>query len=376
MALREGGFDVTILAMSGRSRRHIDAMRLLWGLWVVLIVGGMAFAQADDAPLKDDEEDKPLKMKLGDAVFLSVSNGKLIADSKLKGARLVDQAVEIEDLGGTSSLTLKPEFLRFENTRAVSDGIETLRIENRNDVVRVERSGREATVYYRESSGGFGNFGNDGVRMSVYGPDGTMLHSLTANDFEAMRRENRAQVYQYLGPILRLLKTDGIIGADPRMARQVLRVRQPENQLEPAVKKLVIQLDSESFKDRDTALAKLKSFGPDAVAIVERMDHKKLSPQQRTGIEAFVSDVKLVSLEELDRLGRDPQFLLECLYCEEAALRAAALERLRKINRDPIAFDAKSDPLAQAGVIEELRAKLVPPPATAPAAAEQKPSLP
>ena len=58
--------------------------------------------------------------------------------------------------------------------------------------------------------------------MSVYGADGTMLHSLTANDFETLKREHRAVVFQYLGPILRLLRTEGVIGADQRIAKQVL----------------------------------------------------------------------------------------------------------------------------------------------------------
>ena len=37
---------------------------------------------------------------------------------------------------GSSMLTLKPEFLQFENRHAVSDTIESLRVENRNDVVK------------------------------------------------------------------------------------------------------------------------------------------------------------------------------------------------------------------------------------------------
>src|SRR3954471_3933167 len=236
---------------------------------------GSALAQVEgEQPRGDAPEDKPIKIKLAQACFLRVVDGKLIADSKLKGARLVDQTVEVEGLSGSSMLTLKPEFLKFENTHAVSDGIESLRVENRNDVVRIERSGREATVYYRESSGGFGAFGNDGVRMSVYGQDGTMLHSLTANDFQSLRREHRAEVYQYLGPILRLLRTEGVIGADVRKARQVLMARRQVREVEPRVQKLVMQLDADSFKDREKALNGLKEMGPDALAVVEKLNRK------------------------------------------------------------------------------------------------------
>src|SRR4051812_17738823 len=234
---------------------------------------GSALAQVDEQPRGDAPENRPLKIKMAQACFLRVVDGKLIADSKLKGARLVDQVVEVEGLAGSSMLTLKPEFLRFENTRAVSDTVETLRVENRNDTVRIERSGREATVYYRES-GGFGAFGNDGVRMSVYGPDGTMLHSLSANDFQSLKREHRAEVYQYLGPILRLLRTEGVIGVDVRKARQVLMARGRVREVEPQVQKLVMQLDADSFKDRENALVKLKDLGPDALAVVEKLPRK------------------------------------------------------------------------------------------------------
>jgi len=334
-----------------------------WLLLSLISMAGRVSAQVDgvggEAP-----EDKPLKIKLPQACFLTVVDGKLIADSKLKGARQVDQTVEVEGLGGSSMLTLKPEFLRFENTRAVSDGIERLLVENRNDVVRIERSGREATVYYRESSGAFGN---DGVRMSIYGLDGTMLHSLTANDFQSLKREHRAEVYQYLGPILRLLRTEGVLGADPRKARQVLMTHRQPREVEPQVQKLVMQLDADSFRDRENALLKLKDMGPDALAIVEKLNQKVLSAQQQTGIEAFISDVKLATLEELERLRKDPAFLIECLYCEDAAIRSAALDRLKSLNSGATGIDPRSDPLPQAGVIEELRSKLVAPPATKPA---------
>jgi len=325
---------------------------------MLLIMAGSLAAQVDE-PDGQAPEDKPLRIKLPQACFLAVVDGKLIADSKLKGARLVDQTVEVEGLPGSSMLTLKPEFLRFENTRAVSDGIETLRVENRNDVVLIERNGREATVYYRESSGGFGAFGNDGVRMRIYGPDGMMLHSLTGNDFQSLRREHRAEVYQYLGPILRLLRTDGVIGADSRKARQVLMARQQPREVEPQVKKLVMQLDADSFRDRESALLMLEDMGPDALAIVEKLNRKVLSAQQQSGIEAFISDVKLASLEELDRLRKDPDFLIECLYCEESAIRTAALERLKSMHAPVSGIDPRSDPLPQAAVIEELRTKLV-----------------
>jgi hypothetical protein len=337
-----------------------------WPLLLLLTIAPTLAAQAE-LPDTQAPEDKPLKIKMPQACFFSVIDGKLIADSKLKGARLVDQTVEVEGLSGSSMLTLKPEFLRFENTHAVSDGIETLRVENRNDVVHIERSGREATVYYRESSGGFGAFGNDGVRMSVYGPDGTMLHSLTANDFQSLKREHRAEVYQYLGPILRLLRTDGIIGVDARKARQVLMARGQPRDVEPQVQKLVMQLDADSFKDRESALRRLEAMGPDALAIVEKLNRKQLSPQQQTEIEAFISDVKLASLDELDRLRKDPDFLVECLYCEDPAIRGAALERLKSLHASVSGIDPRSDPLPQAAVIEELRSKLVAPPATKPA---------
>jgi hypothetical protein len=186
-----------------------------------------------------------------------------------------------------------------------------------------------------------------------------MLHTLTANDFQSLKREHRAEVYQYLGPILRLLRTDGVIGADVRKARQVLMARGKVREVEPQVQKLVMQLDADSFKDRENALVKLKDMGPDALAVVEKLPRKGLSAQQQTGLEAFISDVKLASLEELERLRKDPAFLVECLYCEDVAIRAEAVERLKVINGGPVGIDAKSDPLPQAGVIEELRNKLV-----------------
>src|SRR5213075_1844667 len=146
----------------------------------------------------------------------------------------------------------------------------------------------------------------------------------------------------------------------------VLMARGEPQEVEPKVQKLVMQLDADSFKERENALRKLKDMGPDALAVVEKLNRKSLSAQQQTEIEAFISDVKLASLEELEKLRKDPDFLVECLYCEDAAIRAAALERLRSLHAPVSGIDARSDPLAQASVIEELRSKLVAPPATKP----------
>src|SRR5207253_5374053 len=131
-----------------------------------------------------------------------------------------------------------------------------------------------------------------------------------------LKREHRAEVYQYLGPILRMLRTEGVIGADARKARQVLMARGEVREVGPRVQKLVVQLDADSFKERENALAGLKEMGPDALEIVERLNRKGLSAQQQTGIEAYISDVKLASVEELEGLRKDPGFLVECLYCE------------------------------------------------------------
>src|SRR5947199_8693028 len=113
-----------------------------WPLLLLLSIAPTLAAPADDGNTQAPE-DKPLKINMAQACFFSVIDGKLVADSKLKGARLVDQTVEVEGLPGSSMLTLKPEFLRFENTHAVSDSVESLRVENRNERVQIDRSGRD-----------------------------------------------------------------------------------------------------------------------------------------------------------------------------------------------------------------------------------------
>ncbi len=99
---------------------------------------------------------------------------------------------------------------------------------------------------------------------------------------------------------------------------------------------------------------------------MEKLNRKQLSAQQQTEIEAFISDVKLASLEELQRLRKDPDFLIECLYCEDSSIRTAALERLKSMHAPVSGIDPRSDPLPQAAVIEELRTRIVAPPSTKP----------
>src|SRR5262249_40599025 len=122
---------------------------------------------------------------------------------------------------------------------------------------------------------------------------------------------------------------------------------------------LLIALDADSFRERQIASRQLRQAGQDAVEFLQRFDRKKLSPQQQTEVDAFLHEMAGVTSEQIDRLSKDPSFLVDCLYCQEEDIRTTAMERLRQLAHAQFTFDVKADPLNQAVGIESLRSKLL-----------------
>ena len=62
--------------------------------------------------------------------------------------------------------------------------------------------------------------------------------------------------------------------------------------------------------------------------VLQALDPSELTSQQFAAIAGILAAPNLVSVEEARRLRTDRHFLLDCLYCEDAAIRSAALEQL------------------------------------------------
>jgi hypothetical protein len=94
------------------------------------------------------------------------------------------------------------------------------------------------------------------------------------------------------------------------------------------------------------------------------MDQKNLSDEQRGRIDAFVAQFRTVAPEQAERYRRDPDFLLDCLFADDEAIRVRALEQLRKLTGKSIEFDVSANEETRLAAIEKLRSLVGARPAT------------
>jgi hypothetical protein len=174
---------------------------------------------------------------------------------------------------------------------------------------------------------------------------------------------------EHLGPIFRTFDQEAaIFSADLRLAWQVLAdVLPADAALRPRVAALVADLDHDDFRRREEAFGKLQELGgPAALLLLSQPgENSRLSPQQRSKVEAFLADYRPLSDDEAAERRRDTDFLLTCLtYSPEPGIRLAAAAALRPRdpdNRAP-AIAAIEGAAERAAAAQALRANLANPP--------------
>jgi hypothetical protein len=241
----------------------------------------------------------------------------------------------------------------------------TLLIQGRRQTLRIERSTGNTSVYFSQTSSSEQGWGYDDASLRVYDASGKLRHNFSANDFASLRHDHPAEINQYLGPVFRDLKATGVVGPEPKLARQVLAASELPNDVAPMVRELLKQLESDSFVERDAAARQLRDLNWKAIPLLIKLQRDTLSPHQQTEIDAILREAAVRPAEEIERLRNDIAFMVDCLYCEDAASRGAALRQLEKLTGESITLDTNADPLSQAGAIEGLRHRLKP--ETAPA---------
>jgi hypothetical protein len=90
-----------------------------------------------------------------------------------------------------------------------------------------------------------------------------------------------------------------------------------------------------------------------------QMPRGSLTAEQNSRIDAAIAAHAPLPQAEASRLGEDVPFLLDCLNCDDRAIRAAALDRLSAVSRRRIEFDvAVDDAPARHAAVAKLRESL------------------
>ena len=203
-------------------------------------------------------------------------------------------------------------------------------------------------------------YGQNGAVQLVVSESAASEHSMTnvnleASDFFELVRTNPREAEQYLRPLLRELGQEEALAPDPLVAWQVFADRwQPDPSTTAQVQALLPKLDADDFRVREKALRDLQDLGRDGAAVMVHLDRSKLTAEQSDRIDRALTAYAQLPPKEASRLRNNRSFLLDCLNCDELALRQAAYEQLTKL-QGPLTLDIKSDPESRASAVAALR---------------------
>jgi hypothetical protein len=178
----------------------------------------------------------------------------------------------------------------------------------------------------------------------------------TAPDFATLRRQHPKEIDQYLRPLLRQLQMESVLAADPMIAWQVFAEDlKPDQQTLKEVQALLPALDADSFQDRDRALHALRQKGLPVAVAITHLDRTKLSDQQNMLLDTAMAAFQPQRGADLSKWRNDTDFLLDCLYTEDLAIRTAALDAFQRKLGKLIQFDVTADFDARRVTIDAMR---------------------
>jgi hypothetical protein len=189
---------------------------------------------------------------------------------------------------------------------------------------------------------------------------------LTSGTFSELRRKHPRELNRYLRPILRdFAQEQAVFGTDARAQWQVLAAdRAGDVALAAKIRTVLSKFDSDDYQDRVRAADELGALGQDGALELSGMDRSKFSPEQSSAVDAFLAPYLPLLAADVERLRQSPEFLLDCLYSDDAMMRKLALVRLREVTGKAIPAELAGDSDARVAQIERLRGLISPSPAS------------
>jgi hypothetical protein len=196
--------------------------------------------------------------------------------------------------------------------------------------------------------------------QTIGGADPIFSLVISATSLPALRREHPREFEEYLRPMFQQFHQDqAVFGVEDPVAWQVMAdVWQPPPDLPGRLAPLVAQLDSGEYSQREQAQAALREIGEPAALYLLSADRRNWSAEQRVRTDKLIAEFFPLTPQQAKSLGKDVNFLLDCLSSDNPGLRAATLKHLdRTLGRNiRLNLDAaQADRLAS---IAELRKQL------------------
>lgn len=203
--------------------------------------------------------------------------------------------------------------------------------------------------------------GSDQVVLIALGSDGAVGRdaenvSLVERDFATLRRRHPSDVEKWLRPVFHRLRQDAVFAADADAAWQVLLPDWPvEANVESRVRATVPLLNDRRWQERNRAADELARLGRDGATAILRLDRRGLTLEQNIALDEVVSRFSPLPPGEVAPLRNNPNFLLDCEYCDDAVVRKLAIARLARLVGHPLDFNPDLPEGPRTDAIERIR---------------------
>lgn len=234
-----------------------------------------------------------------------------------------------------------------------NDSISTITLQAREGLFHLSHSvsfdNGQSTVRLMQQSAEYGGGGDATVQLwvSKSAPDeGPININLSERDIPTLIQNHPKEAEQYLRPLLRKVAQEQILAPDWHVAWQVLADHWPvEEAASKRVSEILPGLSDPDFRKREQALKQLMELDRGGVTVLRKLERGKLSPEQNRLVDLAMAPYTQLPPKEADRLKTDYNFLLDCLYSDDANIRTAAIDQLKKVSERS---DLKYDPAGSA----------------------------
>jgi len=312
------------------------------------------------------------KRSISQVVRFSELDGLLIADWPILESGPVSGRIQLTDLPGAAiiqTMTGRQNNLiypMFEYYELVKSDAACRHLQVLSNATHRQVVGDVETVNGSESISLLENLDHTDVEpvtlraQKIEGSEQELNVVVTAATLADLRRQHPLEFEQYLRPLFNEFhQAQPIFAVEDKMAWQVMADgwKAPAD-LAGRVLPLIAQLNADNYSEREKAQNALRQIGEPAALFLAVQDRSRWTDEQKARVGKLLAEFFPLAPDQVKTLGRDVNFLLDCLASEDADLRAATLNRLSRIVGRQITLDL-NQPLAQRlAAIAQLRREL------------------